>query len=229
MQLQRIQHFIRAYADWLPTPAAEERLYYWESQQAWQAHWDLEAVDVAAMYDASLQNSRTRRLWKREAYEPKQMMLQFARTEPEFVRSMFRDLFNEDKSVDGRADRFVFYCDQLLEQYRRAHPLAIDTSHYHDDGYEMLSLYLAFQFPERYAPYRVPVFLALLRQLGAANIPPVGDFARHVKVIRTLMNFLTKDEEVLDRHRARLGDERYYAGPSALLAFDFACFVVEQA
>ncbi|MCB0637824.1 MAG: hypothetical protein KDC54_14450 [Lewinella sp.] len=227
MQLQRIQDQLEAYAQWLTTDAARERLYYWESQQQWQTHWDLEAIDPAAMYDASLQNSRTRRLWKREAYEPKQMMLHFLRAEPEFVRSMFLDLFNEDKSVDGRADRFVFYCDQLLEQYRRAHPLAIDTSHYHDDGYEIVSLYLAFRFPEQYAPYQAPVFLQLLKRLGAANIPLVGDFARHVKVTRTLMNFLTRHDTIMARHAERLGPE-HYPGASALLAFDFACFVTER-
>lgn len=228
MQLHRIREYIEAYRKWLPSQAARERLYYWESQRIWQEHWDLEAPDLRTVYDRSLDNSQTRRLWKREAYEPKRMLLEFLEMESEFVRPMFKDLFDESKSVDGRADRFVFYCDQLLEQYRKAHPLAIDTRHYHGDGYEMISLYLAFQYPDRYAPYQADRFLQLLQAVGAHNIPPVGDFARHCKVMRTLQTFLLKDEELMANHAQRLASPALYQEPSLLLAFDFVVFVVSR-
>lgn len=34
------------------------------------------------------------------------------------VRRAFQDLFNEEKDVAARADRFVFYCDDLLQTYK---------------------------------------------------------------------------------------------------------------
>ena len=208
MQLKLIQQYAEEFRGWLRRQEAEERLHFWESQRNWQEHWDLDAPKLKEMYDVSLANSQTKRLWKREAYEPKRMLLQFLDMEPDFVRSMFKDLFNEEKSIDGRVDRFVFYCDQLLDQYRRAQPLAIDTSHYHDDSYGMISLYLAFQYPDRYAPYEAARFLQLLQRLGAGNIPSVGDFPRHCKLMRTLYQLLAKDEELLQRHQERLQPER---------------------
>lgn len=225
MQLQRLQAYLQQYRDWLPRPAARDRLYLWESQKIWQENWDLSAVDLAATYDRSLDNSQTRRLWRREAYEPKRMMLELLRLQPEFGRSMFQDLFNENKEVEGRADRFVFYCDQLLAEYRERFPLRADNSHYHDDGYSMISLYLSFRFPDRYAPYTAADLLGLLQKLSARDLPAAGDLGRHVKLMRTLYNFLQKDELIMQRHRKRLDEQRHYVGDSLLLSYDFQQFV----
>ncbi len=227
MQLKRIHAYAEQYTDWLQTRDAARNIYLWESQNNWQAHWDLNAPSLPPVYDQSLRNRQTKRLWKREAYEPKRMMLKFLEIEPEFVRSMFQDLFNEGKSVDGRADRFVFYCDQLLGQYRKKQPLAIDTGHYHDDGYGIISLYLSFQYPDRYAPYEAERLIKLLQLLGATNIPSAGDFPRHCKLMRTLQQLLNKNEVLLQRHALRLNEREHYMEESLLLAHDFACFVVE--
>jgi hypothetical protein len=225
MQLQKIHDYLAAYREWLPTPAAEERLYYWESQKSWQDHWDADAIDFAAMYDRCLQNQTNRRLWSRQAYEPKRMLLTFAAQDPHFVHAMFTDLFHEEKDALSRADRFVFYCDQLFQQHRKANPQTRDNSHYHDDGYGMVSLYLSFRYPAQYAPYDAERLRQLLQRLGATNIPLAGDFSRHHKVMRTLQNFLHKDAELLARHQLRLQPD-HYAGESLLLAFDFASFIV---
>lgn len=227
MQLHKIQEYLNAYTEWLSSPAAEARLYYWESQAHWHNHWDMDALNFAEVYDKSLQNSVTKRLWNREAYAPKQLLIEFIAMEPHFVHSMFKDLFNEEKEILGRVDRFVFYCDQLLTQYRQLHPKGFHPSHFHDDGYEIVSLYLSFQYPDHYAPYQAERQRSLLQKLGAINIPLAGDFPRHVKVMRTLQNFINKKEELLAAHQARLAPN-HYAEESLLLAFDFGCFVVEE-
>lgn len=230
MQLKLLNQQIEAFKQYLCGPRAEERLYIWESQRIFQEHWNLEAPDLVRMYDASLENSRTRRLWRRENYEPKEMMLKFLRQSPEFVRSMFRDLFNEEKSIDGRAQRFVFYCDELLQEYKKAHPRSIENNHYHDDDYHMVFLYLAFRYPEQYALYDFDAFLGTLRRLGVAQLPRTNDLPRFVKVCATLDKLLRKDEGLLELHRQRLArDERYYQGESRLLVYDFFQFCTAPA
>lgn len=227
MQLHKLREYLNTYKEWLSSPAANKRLYYWESQQNWQDNWDMESLDFSDIYDASLQNNTNRRLWNRQAYSPKQMMQAFIEMEPHFVHSMFTDLFNEDKEILGRVDRFVFYCDQLLGQYRQQKPKGFHPGHYHDDGYEMISLYLSFQFPALYAPYQADRQIALLQKLGAIKIPLAGDFPRHVKVMRTLQNFINKEEELVAAHQSRLQDI-HFGEESLLLAFDFAYFVVDS-
>ncbi|NET34145.1 MAG: hypothetical protein F6K19_19330, partial [Cyanothece sp. SIO1E1] len=162
MQLKLIQADMAAYKEFLGTSKAEKFLHIWESQLIFQEQWDLAAPEIPQMYDRSLQNSQTKRLWKREAYEPKRMMLAFMDMQADFVGYMFKDLFNEEKSIGGRVDRFVFHCDELLQEYKQQFPRSIDNNHYHGDRYQMLSLYLAFRFPDLYTYYDGPAFWKVL-------------------------------------------------------------------
>ena len=223
MQLKKLEAALVKFREFLPTKAAQERLYVWESQLLFQQNWDQDAADFSAMFDRSLDNSQTRRLWKRERFEPKRMMLLFLGEEPDFVRSMFIDLFNPDKSVENRVDRFVFYCDELLSRYKRNYPLSIENNHYHQD-YEMIALYLAFRYPEEYACYDAEAFRTTLALLSAPNVPVGHDLPRHFKVCKTIFTFMLKDEELMERHRARLEEGKHYMGNSYLLSYDFMCF-----
>ena len=222
MQLKRIQHYFSEYRRYLRSRAAQRaRLHLWESQRIFQDNWDADAEDWEAMYDASLQNSTTKRLWKREAYEPKRMMLQFIKLQPDFVRQMFSDLFNEEKALEGRVGRFVYYCDMLLQQYKDKYPASIDNNHYHDDDYQMVSLYLSFRYPDRYAYYDAEGFRQMLQRLGSTDIPVANDIERFAKVMRTLYKMMQKEEGLLELHRKRLQDKQHYQGESLMVLYDF--------
>lgn len=221
MQLKLIQHFFQEYEQFLAGPAASERLHIWESQRIFQEQWDMDAADWPAMYERALQNSQTRRLWKREAYEPKRMMLELAAMQPDFVRHIFFDLFNEEKGLEGRASRFVYYCDMLMQEYHEQHPRSIENSHYHDDDYQMLSLYLAFRFPHQYTLYDAEGFRKLLEKLGSRDIPKAHDLERFAKVSQTLYKLMQKEEKLLTLHRRRLQEGLHYTGESLLLVYDF--------
>ena len=79
MQVKKINAYLDAFDAYLEQEEADARIHIWESQQNWQQNWNLEGADLAEMYQQSLQNSTSRRLWNRESYEPKKMMLHFAR------------------------------------------------------------------------------------------------------------------------------------------------------
>lgn len=224
MQLKRIQHYIHRYQNFLESDQAIDRLHIWESQQVFQQIWDMDREDLSQMYDHSLQNSKTKRLWKREAYEPKRIMQEFWELQPELVRHYFFDLFNEDKQIDGRADRFVYYCDELLKEYIKENPNSIENSHYHNDNYWMVSLYLTFRYPDIYCLYDSFTFRALLRKLGSPDIPKTNDLPRFFKVMRTLYNFLQKEEKLMELHQQRLEPGRHYTEKSLLLVYDFYQF-----
>lgn len=224
MQLKRIEHYIARYQKFLESEQSIDRLYIWESQKIFQEHWDMDRDDLGKMFDESLQNSKTKRLWKQEAYEPKQMMREFWELQPELVRHYFFDLFNEEKAIDGRADRFVYYCDELLKAFIDAYPNTLEQSHYHNDNYWMVSLYLSFRYPDTYCLYDSFTFRALLRKLGSPDIPKANDLPRFFKVMRTLYNFLAKSEELMAVHQNRLDPERHYTDKSLLLVYDFYQF-----
>ena len=226
MNLNKLQNYIADYKTFLQRdPQRNNLLYKWESVQHFQDNWDIAAPDFGAMYNRSLQNSQTRRIWKRENYDAKGMMLKFIQMAPDFVRDMFKDLFLEERDIVGRADRFVFHCDELLREYKEQNPRSIENNHFHDDGYGMVSWYLSFRYPEAYAPHNFAAFQQLLQLLGTRDVPQIADFGRFCKVARTLYKMLEKEGTVLDLHQKRLNHELLYKEKSLLVVEDFYLFV----
>ncbi|MEL7022007.1 MAG: hypothetical protein AAGK47_10380, partial [Bacteroidota bacterium] len=209
MQLKKVSAYIDKYAQFLNHPASDSNLYIWESLAIFRQQWDLNTNELRQMYDSSFQNSTTRRLWKRDNYAPKEMMLKFIQMEAEYVRHALTDLLDEKKDIEGRVDRFVFYCDQFLQQYKEEFPLKIDNNHYHSD-YWMISIYLAFEYPTQYAPYDSTMFRESLRKLGSLDVPKVSDIGRFFKVSRTLQKLLLEHETVVKNNRNRIVDKRLY-------------------
>lgn len=220
MQLKKIQEALEQFKTHLGSEAKEEHLYIYESQKIFQENWNLESSDPATMYNRSLNNTQTRRLWNRENYEPKRMMLEFWRMQPDFVRQMFQDLFDENKKVDGRVGRFVFYCDELLTEFLEKHPRSREGKHFHQDGYQIVSLYLAFRYPDQYSLYHFDRFKRLLSALGTSDMPATHDFERFCKVVKTLWGFMQKDEELMTAHRERLEEGKHFQGESLLPVYE---------
>lgn len=219
MQLKKIQAYIEKYKQFLCSPNAHEYLYLWEAQKYWQDNFDSISDDWSKMYEDSLQSNHTRRLWKTTAYRPKEVMLKLIEMRGDFVKQAFRDLLNEEKEILGRIDRFVFYSDQLLMEYKKTNPNSIENNHYQD--YPILSLYLTFQYPNQYNYYNFQLFCESLQKLGAMKIPASDDIVRYFKTSRTIYTFLQKDEAVLDLHQKRLSEKEHYTESSLLMVYEF--------
>lgn len=221
MNLQKLTQAIQQYKQFLLSNPNHHPYWKWESQLIFQNNWDIDTKDFYSMFDQSLQNSHTRRLWKREHYAPKDMMLKFIQTSEDYVRFAFQDLFNENKEIEARVDRFVFYCNELLKEYKEKHPTTVENSHHHDDNYEIISHYLAFRYPVVYTPYQFDYFKKLLQNLGSRDVPKVNDTDRYFKVMRTINNFIKKDEEILAIHEERLDQATQFPGETLLVVEDF--------
>lgn len=194
-----------------------EEQYKWEALKIFQENWNIEALDFKEMYDRSFYNKTSSNLWANPHWFPKSVMLQFIEYDQERARKMFVDLFDENDSIDTRVDRFVFHCDQLREEVS-----AIDKSmksHFHD-GQRMVSLYLAFRFPDKYAIYKYTEFKKFMEIVRATNIPKTGEYERFFRVVRTLHGILAKDEELMRIYDAALTDD-CYKGNTLMLAQDF--------
>ncbi|MGB3548024.1 MAG: hypothetical protein WBA17_13675 [Saprospiraceae bacterium] len=227
MQVKLIQAYLAHYLRYLRTDHAHEAdaLAVWETQANWQANFATASMDLAAAYATSLTSQTSRRHYSRSGFAPREFMLALLAWEPAFVRDAFVDLFDEQRSLDGRVQRFELYLDELLARYREAFPKKDIPSHYHDDDYGMVSLYLALQYPETYAPYSTPLLQDTLRKFGAANPPLTADLPRYVKLLRTADQFIAREEKIQAAHRARLREGTDYPGPTKLLAWDFLRFV----
>ena len=227
MNLKKLQEAIAHFKKHLRSKNRFDYLYLFEAQRNWQEAWDVGLPDLALVYDRSLQNTQTRRLWKRENYEPKAMMLKFIGLQEDLVRDMFGDLFDESKEIIGRVDRFLFHADVLLEAYKDKNRTTIENRHFHDDDYQIISLYLALEFPDLYAYYQFRSFRRFLVVIGSLDVPEINDLGRFFKVMRTVYKFLEKDEEVLSLHKSRLDNNKHYVDKSLLLATEMYLVVAE--
>jgi hypothetical protein len=227
MQVPKIQAAIQRFVAWIPTEEAQAHLPLWETQQNWQTHFNPEAKDLAASYDLALDSKTNRRHYRRGGYDPKRAMLVLMRWEPDFVREAFRDLYSEDRQLEGRIQRFVFYVNELFNRFRDQHPKDKTPSHNHEDDYNMVSVYLMGQYPEIYAPYSTELLQTICTRLGAKDVPPAADFPRYTKLLHTLRNFLTKEEDVMTAYQAALR-EQDYQGDSALLVWWFFKMIAEE-
>jgi hypothetical protein len=196
MNLQKLNEYIVQFSTHCQKHRKDPIQPHWESLGIFQENWDVDAPDFAAMYDRSLQNSQTKRLWKREAWEPKEMMLRFAQMQPEFVRRMFKDLYDESKDISGRVSRFKFGLDAMLEEYKERNPRRIDNNHYHDDT-EVICLYLAFRYPEKYCLFDYDAFRKTTELLLVKDPPSPFETDRFFKITKIWAGFLAKDKVLM--------------------------------
>lgn len=220
MQVKKLEYYIDQFRQFLKQDKDFSEIYKWESLLCFQEKWDIDAPDFAAMFDSSLQNSRSRRLWKRESWTPKEMILKFCEIQPDFVRSMFKNLFDEEKAVESRISKFKFCCDELLSEYKDHHKRSIENNHYHDD-FEMIMLYLAFQFPQKYTLFDHSPFSKTMSLLGIGDIPGPYDIERFIKLTKILNTFLQKDEALIELQKKRLLLNKINVEVGALLVHDF--------
>ncbi|MFT5264410.1 MAG: hypothetical protein ACI8YQ_003156 [Polaribacter sp.] len=220
MNLQKLNQFISEYKASLDQKERVDFGPHWESLGCFLKNWDVDRPDFAAMYDRCLQNTQTKRIWKREAWEPKEMMIHFAKMQPEFVRKMFKDLHDESKEISGRVSRFKFGMDAMLLEYKERNPRRIDNNHYHDDS-EMIHLYLAFRYPEKYCLFDYPAFLKVNELLMVQNPPSPFETDRFFKITKVWKNFLIKEEEIIQHYN------KYFRGVdlNGFLVFDFYRFI----
>ncbi len=216
MVLSIIKKEIEIYKHYITSTEYGE-LYKWEALKTFQDNWDIQADDFKAVYNKSFYSKDSNNLWANPHWFPKAVMLRFIDYKKEVVRQMFQDLFNESEQIDKRIERFVYHCDNLLKEI-----YDFDKSmknHFHD-GQRIVTVYLAFRYPDKYAIYKYTEFKTFMEIVRAKDIPATGEYDRFFRVVRTLNNILKSDEELVKLHHSILTDD-CYKGETLMLAQDF--------
>jgi hypothetical protein len=214
--MQKLNQQIENYKSFRKSEAYDE-LYKWVALQNFQNHWDIEAQDFRNMYNSSFTCKGGENLWANNHFFPKAVMLSFIEHDHERVREMFRNLFDETLPVSQRFDRFEYHCENLLAELQPLNPSM--KNHFHSDK-RMISTYLAFRFPDKYAIYKFTEFKVFNTVMENGDIPGSGEHERFFKNVRVLYNIISKDEELVQLHRNQLTDE-CYKGETLMLAQDF--------
>lgn len=217
MKVDKINAYKDVFKKHLEVTQSYNELYKYECLNHFQNNWDLAELDLKSIYDKSYSSNISGRLWGGSTNSAKQIMLKFLDLDREFVRSMFRDLYNEDKDLSMRMNRFVFHCDQLLEQLQTGGKKI--NNHFH--GGSEVALYLAFNSPEDYNIFNYGPFSIMMTRLEAKNIPEEYQTDRYFKLCKGIYTILKKDEELMELHRSKRNDDQYFKENTMLIVHDF--------
>lgn len=186
--------------------------------QQYATHWDLEQIDLAGMYEKSLHSQTTGRLWGGSKYSGRDSMLTFLRFDSHFVRSMFRDLYSEEKDLTLRVQRFGEHADVVAAEIKSKQKRWVDSHH----DLPMISLYLALQFPQKYTLFSYENFKTSLKYLGSTRVPEAFEFGKYTNLSRAIYKIMTSDEELISLYRK---DKPVGWQPNTMMVHDLYEFI----
>ena len=124
----------------------EDEQYKWIAVQWFQDHWNIEATDFGAMFKEA--TAKHFNLLTAQNYFPRGMILEFAAVDPEAVRQMFRDLYDESKPLVDRVNSFIEGSERLRVSYGN------EKWKHHYQRVNSVSTYLWSRFPDKYYIYK---------------------------------------------------------------------------
>ncbi|MEM6395955.1 MAG: hypothetical protein AAF741_06380 [Bacteroidota bacterium] len=226
MQVPKIKSYLASYKDWQLSETGLSYRSYWETQANWQQHFNLESIDLAHAYDRALTSQTSRRHYSRRAFEPKAVMIDILRREPELARATFEDLLREGHTLDGRLSRFGVYMDELFSRYRESvQGQQVYGDHFHGADHQMPTIYLAMQYPDRYVPYDTDTLMAVCKKLGARAQPLGADPVRFMKLAKLLDRFVREDERLMRQYQNEFLRGEDYQQETLLLAWHLMQFI----
>lgn len=220
----RLKNILAQYKrDFITTRWGEER-YKWEAVKWFQDNWDVNASNFAEMLNRSL--DKTYNLLSSANNFPKNMIISFAKSAPEEVRSMFLYLYDENKDVYERINAFKMQAAVLLEKYGNG-----AAQHYQYEN--AISIYLWLRFPDKYYIYKFEEVKMVASELEANCRFKKGDYANNIrnylKLYDEISMALKKDTELVNLLQSQLTDTCYPDPELKTLAIDVGFYVSRYA
>lgn len=159
----KLQEVISGYKKYFPSHIRDE-IYKWRAVKHFQDNWDIDAQDFLAMFLEATSNFGNL-LTSRNRF-PRVMVKEMYESEPETVRWMFKNLFDESKSLEERVMTFRKEADRIREQHWP------NKLHYQD--FNSISTYLWAKYPEKYYIYKYSEVRATTSALDSSYVARKG-------------------------------------------------------
>ena len=201
----------------------EEEEFKWRGIKTFQDNWDIEAQDLSDMIKRSL--SGVSHMMVSQARFPEGMIEDFAEREPDTVRVMFKDLFDESKDIIERFHSFKQKSADLLERVGNG-----AKNHFQDE--RTIALYLWLAYPEKYYVYQYTQARNLSIALGSDYRIIKGRLDSNIREWLALYNEVTElmkqKPEVRSWETQGMTAEHYSDPEYRMLATDLAYCYTER-
>lgn len=183
---------------------SKEEIYKWRAIRHFQDNWSIDAGNFIEMLENSFKRSRN--LLSSGNYYPLRMLHLNAGKEPETVRAIFRDLYDEERDLVERVTVF------------RRRITVLNSTHFPDkkqtyqDTRAVLA-YLCFRYPDRYFFYKYEMFRDFAEKVEYPCRPKMGrdeNIIAFLKLCTLVRAEIVKDKDVLALHKRRLTEEHFF-------------------
>lgn len=222
-----ISELIELYKEYIITPEYNE-LYKWIVIKNFQDNWDNESEDFATMLEDSLQPVNCN-LWTGLNYLPRKIITSLAKKDPEDVRNMFRNLFDENKDLSERITIFQNKAKELVDVVNPEKKF----SSYQDK--RAICVYLALKYPEKYYLFKHEMYVKFCDITGLRDKPKKSKKGNNeilfdfFDLCNEIRDELVKDTDLIREHISRLNfDEHYQETNFNVLTQDFIYFVANK-
>ena len=204
----------------------KDERYKWEAIGHYIKNWDIDAKDFSAMYGEAFKKADN--LLAAGMYYPYKMIINFSEMEPEKVRSLFRMLYDEDIDLSDRYAKFRSGFEELLTKYRNSDPSHSKAMNHYQDLHAV-SVYLAFEYPEKYYIYKFKVYKGFKEKVGfieekTANTTDVWKLDNYIRMCNFVLSIVSKDSELMVMSAKRLDEHCYQDKAHHLLSMDIVYF-----
>lgn len=198
----------------------KDEKYKWEAVKYFQDNWDIDAENFSTMLKNAL--SKTENLLVSSRWFPKSIIEQFASKEPETVRKMFIELFDEEQDIYVRIDAFKNKSNELFLKYGNG-----ASNHFQDE--HAISVYLRHYYPDRYYIFKFGEMKKVASVIDADYTFKKGDYENNFKngqkMYEEIRLELLNDSELADMLFAELSDDCYQDRELNILAGDVGFYI----
>lgn len=201
----------------------EEEEFKWRGIKTFQDNWDLDTQNLSDMIKRSLYG--VSHMMVSQARFPEGMIEDFAEREPDTVRAMFKDLFDESKDI---VERFHFFKQKSADLLERVGNGA--KNHFQDE--RTIALYLWLRYPDKYYVYQYTQARNLSIALGSDHRIIKGRLDSNIREWLALYNEVTelmKQKPVVRNWETQGMTAVHYPDPEyRMLATDLAYCYTER-
>lgn len=187
----------------------KQERYKWKAVKTFQDNWNIDAADLPDMITRAMGD--TLNLLDTVNNFPRAMLTRFAEKDPEEVRLMFRNLFDESSPLYARMIEFKTKAQQLLDAY-----FDKGLNHYQDE--HAISVYLWLRYPDKNYIYQFSLVKEAAKRLNTGLVFKKGRYEDNINhfvaFYDELCNIIQKDTELRSLLDSAIVDSHlYYQDP----------------
>lgn len=214
---ERIKIEIEKYStEFLKRWSAQRHL--WVDVCHFQKYWDIDAADFRGMFAKATEPAED--YLHSAGYTPRAFIMGLALERQEEVRELFRNLYDESRSITTRCQGFI----QGIQRIKQGLTNKVDYQ-----NMPAISTYLWLRYPELYCIFKQDLYKEVARRIGEKEISIREDeVSRAVdfwSIFRGIKETLSKDKNFCQMLKSKLDDDCYSDSGCGIAALDL-CFTI---